>query len=94
MNFLQIVPGFRSDNKKNKTIASIYYLFLLANMLIVSVGENPELVVLTLPSLILPFLIFGIIDIKKNIKNKEVAKKIVLPVFLMIICTFIAYYQH
>lgn len=94
MNLLQQVPGFRSYNKNNKIIASVYYLLLLANMITVSVGDNPELVVLTLPSVILPFAIFGIIDIKKNIKNKEVPKKVIFPIALMMLCTFIAYYQN
>ncbi|MGL5313338.1 MAG: hypothetical protein ACRC92_08820 [Peptostreptococcaceae bacterium] len=94
MNLLQQVPGFRSSNKNNKIIASVYYLFLLANMVIISIGDNPELVVLTLPGVILPFVIFGIIDIKKNIENKEVGKKVILPIALMMLCTFIAYYQH
>lgn len=94
MNFIKEVPGFRSNNKKNKIIASTYYFILLSNMLIVSAGDNPGLVVLSMPAIILPFVFFAIVDIKKNIQNKNVIKKVVLPITLMILFTFVAYYQH
>lgn len=94
MNLVKEVPGFRSSNKNNKIIASVYYGILLANMLIVSAGDNPELVVLSMPGIVLPFVLFGIIDIKKNMENKNVIKKVILPITLMILFSFVAYYQH
>lgn len=93
MDIFSKVPGFRSENQTKKIIAIIYYLFFIGNMTVIAMS-SPESVLITIPPIILPFVVFGLIDIKDNIKNKKLIVNTILPIILLSIITFLAYYQH
>lgn len=93
MNFLELVPGFRTNNKTRKIIATIYYLFFIGNMTIIAMS-SPESVLISIPAIILPFAVFGLIDIKENIKDKKFLTKTILPVILIGVIIFLSYYQY
>ena len=61
---LKYVPGFRSDRKRNKIIATIYYALCLI-MLTSGVGEF-------LTYAAIPFIVFSIISIVKKRREKTV----------------------
>jgi flagellar motor protein MotB len=61
-DILKYVPGFRTDKKRNKIIATVYYVFCLL-MLTTGIGAF-------LTSVSVPFIIFSIISVVKH-RNKE-----------------------
>lgn len=93
MDIFSKVPGFRSENQTKKIVAIIYYLFFIGNMTVIAMS-SPESVLITIPPIILPFTVFGLVDIKENIKNKKLIVNTILPIILLSIITFLAYYQH
>lgn len=93
MDIFSKVPGFRSENQTKKIVATIYYLFFIGNMTVIAMS-SPESVLITIPPIILPFTVFGLVDIKENIKNKKLIVNTILPIILLSIITFLAYYQH
>lgn len=74
MDFLKKIPGFRSNKRKNKVMASLYYGFMLLSMIACfpSISEMSLIIFFTLA----PFLFFGAIDVLKGRKDK---KKLVFP---------------
>lgn len=76
------IAGFRSDKKRNKIIASIYYVF----MGIVGISEN----LFTLAMLwILPSLILNFTRMLKNNEEKKENKKIFIKTLVVFIVAFV-----
>lgn len=86
MNIFKKIPGFRSNKKRNKTIASVYYGFMLLSL--IAVYPDVNLISFILPFIIAPFVFFGAIDVFKN-KDKLTSKngktKIIAPLLLIFI---------
>ena len=84
MNIFKKIPGFRSNKKRNKTIASVYYGFMLLSL--IAVYPDVNLISFILPFIIAPFVFFGAIDVFKN-KDKLTSKngktKIIAPLLLI-----------
>lgn len=86
---LKYIPGFRSNKKIKKIIASIYYLFCVLMMFMAnSIGE----IFLSIMMMIIFALVCSIIDLlfKKEKRNlKSIGFNIGLPFVAVIICTII-----
>lgn len=86
---LKYIPGFRSDKKIKKIVASVYYLFwVLAMFMANSIGE----IFLSIMMMINFALACAIIDllVKKEKRNlKSVGFNIVIPFAALIICAVI-----
>ncbi|XTR38740.1 hypothetical protein ACQQ2T_05000 [Paraclostridium tenue] len=84
---LKYIPGFRSDKKIKKIIASIYYLFCVLMMFMAnSIGE----IFLSIMMMIIFALACAIIDLltKKEKRNlKSVGFNIGLPFVAVIVCS-------
>lgn len=69
MDFLRKIPGFRSNKRKNKVIASLYYGFMLLSMIACfpSISEMSLIIFFILA----PFLFFTVIEVLKGRKDKK-----------------------
>ena len=88
-NFLSKIPGFRSNNPLFKTVAWVYYIFLIIS--VVAVWGEMNLLAMVLSSFAIPFIIAGIMDMiryKKKIKSQYFLKKVVLPFVIMEVLMF------
>ena len=86
MNIFKKIPGFRSNKKRNKTIASVYYGFMILSL--IAVYPDVNLISFILPFIIAPFLFFGAIDVFKNkdkLTSKNGKSKIIAPLLLMFV---------
>ena len=86
MNIFKKIPGFRSNKKRNKTIASVYYGFMLLSL--IAVYPDVNLISFILPFIIAPFLLFGAVDVFKNkdkLTSKNGKSKIIAPLLLMFV---------
>ena len=91
MNIFSKIPGFRSNKKRNKIIASIYYGFMLLSLM--AVYKDTSSLFLVLSSIMMPFVFFGIIDLFKNrekLNSKNGRKKVVVPLVLMLVSFIIS----
>lgn len=75
--FLKYIPGFRSDKKWKKIIASIYYLFTL---LMLVAGIDAFLFFFALP-----FIVFSIVDLVKAKKNNKSMKAAAIMLIISLI---------
>lgn len=65
--FLKYIPGFRSGEKINMIIASIYYIADLLFAIYIIIFQDGEGLDITLAILFLPFMIFSFINYMNNI---------------------------
>ncbi len=88
-NFLRRIPGFRSNNPLFKTVAWVYYIFLIIS--IFAVWGEMDLLAMVLSAFAIPFIIAGIIDMiryKEKNKGQYFLKKVVLPFVIMEVLVF------
>lgn len=90
MNIFKKLPGFRSNKKRNKIIATLYYGIFLLSLISVfpQVAETACLIMF----LLFPLLIFNIIEVIKNkegLFSKKGKKKILSPLIAIVVSFFI-----
>ena len=58
------IPGFRSNEKVNKVVASIYYLIVIGYLLLSFIVGNiqADQVKFVISALLFPFIVFGMMD--------------------------------
>lgn len=90
MNIFKKLPGFRSNKKRNKIIASLYYgIFLLS---LISVFPQIAETACVIMFLLFPLLIFNIIEVIKNkegLFSKKGKIKILSPLIAIVVSFFI-----
>lgn len=90
MNIFKKLPGFRSNKKRNKIIASLYYgIFLLS---LISVFPQIAETACVIMFLLFPLLIFNIMEVIKNkegLFSKKGKKKILGPLIAVVVSFFI-----
>lgn len=73
MNILKKVPGFRSNKKKNKIIASTYYGFMLLSL--IAVYPDISSIFMIISFILAPFVFFETINVVKNKGNYSKKRK-------------------
>lgn len=82
-NLFQYVPGFRSNTKWKKIIASVYYIF---GLLMLFSSWSASLVFLSCP-----FFIFSIIDLITHKKSAKPLIKVLLPLVMSLVVMVIGF---
>lgn len=86
---LMFIPGFRSDKRIKKIVASIYYLFWILTMFMAnSIGD----IFISIMMMVSFVLVCGITDllIKKEKRNlKSIGVNVLIPFVISIVCAII-----
>lgn len=72
-NIFKHIPGFRTNAKWKKVVASIYYLFCILSLFS---GVSPFLIIMSLP-----FIAFGLVDLIKH-RNKAVILTLIVSILI------------